>query len=1003
MRLGGARLSTLLLLAAPVLLAAPAAAQDSGIAGAVTDDTGGVLPGVAVEAASPVLIEGSRLAITDTRGRYAFTALRPGVYTVTFTLTGFTTVVREGVELTAGFTAPLNAALGVGALEETVTVSGRSPVIDVQRVQERQVVTRDVLDSLPMNKDWGAIGALTVGVAPESQDVGGVRDSYMPYLAAHGGDTRDGMRQMDGLTMGNLSCGYSCTTLNANDAQTEELSYEIGAISADVAIGGVRVNIIPKEGGNTFSGSAFGNFSDRRFQGDNLGQDLIDAGLRSPDVVSSIWDTSFDLGGPVVRDRLWFHGAYRNQGLRKLPANTFYDTDPNDFVFEPDLTRPGVDEQYDQSASLRFTWQATRGNKFAVYYNGAPRHQPYQGISNRRTPEAARDQRNPLNWHGTTTWTGAVGSRILLEAGMGMQVQDATIDPQPDAPRLHAVRELTTGIDFRGVGFSRRWNEVHRAYKASMSYVTGSHNLKFGMTLDEGTWRQGTDVIGPTDSLLFTLGGAPILIAAFATPYNVEVDLAADLGLYVQDAWTIDRTTFNLGLRWDYVRQDIPAQDTSRFVDTPTGSVGPGTWAPTRRWDAIPNAANWTDLSPRLGVAHDLFGDGRTALKGSVSRYLRVDTIGMSASRNPVNASVTSATRSWRDLNGDFFPDEDELGPYSNANFGRSVLTNVFAEDVHSGFGTRRHNWEYSAGVEQEILPRTSIDVAYWRRVQGNFSVTDNVLVEPGDFDPYCVTAPDDPRLPAGGGYEVCGLHDVNPARFGQMRNEIIRADPNGYAMSQVFDGLDVTVNSRVSSDLFVYGGVNLGRTRFDDCGARPDDPAAPPTLALTAGGAGTGGGWDVQEAAGIILPRGHHCRVAPPFFRPGWKLSGAYTLPYDVQLSGFWQNLPGVPILATWNAPASAVEPSLGRPLAGGAGTAEVHLIAPGTLFADRLNQLDVRVSKLFRLDAGREVRLMLDAYNLLNDDAPLAVNDTYGSQWQVPESILLARFVKFGAQFIW
>lgn len=998
MRLRGACLSTLLLLAA-----APAAAQDSGIAGAVTDDTGGVLPGVAVEAASPVLIEGARLAITDARGRYAFTALRPGVYTVTFTLTGFTTVVREGVELTAGFTAPLNAALAVGALEETVTVSGRSPVIDVQRVQERQVVTRDVLDSLPMNKDWGAIGALTVGVAPESQDVGGVRDSYMPYLAAHGGDTRDGMRQMDGLTMGNLSCGYSCTTLNANDAQTEELSYEIGAISADVAIGGVRVNIIPKEGGNTFSGSAFGNFSDRRFQGDNLGQDLIDAGLRSPDVVSSIWDTSFDLGGPVVRDRLWFHGAYRNWGLKKLPANTFYDTDPNDFVFEPDLTRPGVDEQYDQSASLRFTWQATRGNKFAVYYNGAPRHQPYQGISNRRTPEAARDQRNPLNWHGTTTWTGAVGNRILLEAGMGMQVQDATIDPQPDAPRLHAVRELTTGIDFRGVGFSRRWNEVHRAYKASMSYVTGSHNLKFGMTLDEGTWRQGTDIIGPTDSLLFTLGGAPILIAAFATPYNVEVDLAADLGLYAQDAWTIDRTTFNLGLRWDYVRQDIPAQDTSRFVDSPTGSVGPGTWAPTRRWDAIPNAANWTDLSPRIGVAHDLFGDGRTALKGSVSRYLRVDTIGMSASRNPVNASVTSATRSWRDLNGDFFPDEEELGPYSNANFGRSVLTNVFAEDVYSGFGTRRHNWEYSVGVEQEILPRTSIDVAYWRRAQGNFSVTDNVLVEPGDFDPYCVTAPDDPRLPGGGGYEVCGLHDVNPASFGQVRNEIIRADTNGYAMSQVFDGLDVTVNSRVSGDLFFYGGVNFGRTRFDDCGARPDDPAAPPTLALTAGGAGTGGGWDVQEAAGIILPRGHHCRVDPPFFRPGWKLSGAYTLPYDVQISGFWQNLPGVPILATWNAPVSAIEPSLGRPLAGGAGTAEVHLIAPGTLFADRLNQLDVRVSKIFRLDAGREVRLMLDAYNLLNDDAPLAVNDTYGSQWQVPESILLARFVKFGAQFTW
>ena len=231
-----------------------------------------------------------------------------------------------------------------------------------------------------------------------------------------------------------------------------------------------------------------------------------------------------------------------------------------------------------------------------------------------------------------------------------------------------------------------------------------------------------------------------------------------------------------------------------------------------------------------------------------------------------------------------------------------------------------------------------------------------------------------------------------------------MRAEPSGYTMNQVYDGLDVTINSRVSSDLFVHGGVSLGRTRFDDCGARPDNPAAVPTLALDAGGAGTGGGWDSQEAAGLILPKGHHCSVDPPFFRPGWKLSGAYTLPwYDVQLAGFLQNLPGVPILATWNAPGSAIEPSLGRPLAGGAGSAEVHLIAPGTLFADRLNQLDIRVSKIFRFAADREVRLMLDAYNMLNDNAPLALNDTYGSQWQVPENILLARFIKFGAQLTW
>ena len=270
-----------------LIVPALAAAQDSGVAGAVTDNTGGVLPGVTVEASSPALIGGSRVAFSDGQGRYAITALRPGTYTVTFTLPGFSVVVREGIELTAAFTAAIDVELRVGALEETVTVSGATPVIDVQRVEQRQVVTKDVLDALPMNKDWGA-------------------------------------------------------TLNAKDAQTEELSYEIGAVSADVAIGGVRVNIIPKEGGNTFSGSAFGNFSNSGLQGDNLSQELIDLGLRTPDIVDSIWDTSVDLGGPLVRDRLWFHGAYRNWGLKKLPANTFYDVDPADYVFEPDETRPGV-------------------------------------------------------------------------------------------------------------------------------------------------------------------------------------------------------------------------------------------------------------------------------------------------------------------------------------------------------------------------------------------------------------------------------------------------------------------------------------------------------------------------------------------------------------------------------------------------------------------------------------------------------------------------------------
>ena len=486
----------------------PAAAQDSGIAGAVTDNTGGVLPGVTVEAASPALIEQSRVAFTDGSGVYRFTALRPGTYTMTFSLPGFSTVVREGIVLTAQFTANIDAQLSVGALEETVTVTGESPLIDVQHVQQQQVLTKEVVDALPMNKNWASMAVLTVGVKARGQDVGGARTQYHPLVSAHGGSEHDGMRTMDGLAMGNFSCGYSCTTLQGDDAATEELTFEIGAASADAQGGGVRVNIIPKEGGNIFSGSGFINWANQ-----------LDAGrqprasacrtwvVTSPDRLERIWDASGALGGPIVRDKLWFHTTYRDTGLSLQRADAFFEFDPTDNVYDPNPARPAFENSYQKSVTLRLTSQATQNNKFSLYYNVAPRHYPYLYTSRIRPPDASSNQVNPINAHTTATWTSTVSNRLLLEAGMGAQFQDATTEPLDPCPGmtdseedffwgctrttgLTRLTELSTGRWLRSWGQWRRWLETHRAYKASASYVTGSHAFKAGIQLSEGPWKR---------------------------------------------------------------------------------------------------------------------------------------------------------------------------------------------------------------------------------------------------------------------------------------------------------------------------------------------------------------------------------------------------------------------------------------------------------------------------------------------------------------------------------
>jgi hypothetical protein len=467
------------------------------------------------------------------------------------------------------------------------------------------------------------------------------------------------------------------------------------------------------------------------------------------------------------------------------------------------------------------------------------------------------------------------------------------------------------------------------------------------------------------DHWISLLGGVPASATLRATPAFSQQDVNMDLGLFAQEQWTIRRLTLNLGVRLDYLNGSLPERRNGerRFA---TSSVFP----------EVRNVPNWRDLSPRVGASYDLFGNARTAIKWNVGRYVESQATGIANAVDSVLAAASAFdTRAWTDSNGDFVLECDgrnpaangECGPTGNANFGKDAAGIRYAPGTVEGWGTRGVNWETMAGIQHQMRPGVAVEASYHRRWNSNFRLTDNILVTPTDYDHYCVTVPTDARLP-GSGSQACGLYDITPLKFGLNDNVISRAEGFG-EQRQVFDAIDLIGNVRMPGGVAVQGGTSSGRQRTARCFV-VDSP---------------------QEL--------RFCDVRPPFQTQA-KLMVVYPLPwFGIQTSATYQSLPGTEILAVWAAPAAAISPSLGRTLAGGTRTASIPLVSPGTMYNERLNQVDLRVAKGLKVKASN-LRVMIDFYNLLNANTVISQVNTYGPAWQAPLGILAGRIIKFGLQ---
>jgi len=1003
--------ATLLFLA---LLPAAAFAQAS-ITGVVKDTSGAVLPGVTVEAASPAIIEKVRTAVTDGAGQYRITELRPGAYTVTFTLPGFNTVKRDGINLTGAFTASVDAELRVGALEETITVSGEAPIVDVQSTTRQRVMDSEVISTLPTGRNMFNLGVLIPGVSIStgglaSQDVGGALGPETRALVAHGGNTNDQRFMMNGVSLSSMIGGGWGGGAIPNATGVQEMVFDTASVSADLATGGVRINFIAREGGNQFHGTVFGNFANDKMQTTNVDSVLLARNplLINAGTVDKNWDFNPGFGGPIRRDKLWFFASGRYQGAYLFAPGMFANknaNDPTKWNFDPDLTQPASLEKVWKDAQLRLSWQANQKNKIGATYTQQDFCACHDAITATTAPEAANDRRFPTQRVVLLDWTSPVSNKILLEASgihrverwgnMHLQTKDLSVDPAMIAvqdqaaniPGLGVIANLNYRARGGALANNNSWNENFH-YRFNMSYITGSHAIKVGMNNAHG---YHDNLSYQTNTLQYRFNnGVPNQLTMRALPHTIRNNVDQDLGLFAQDKWTANRLTISYGIRFDYHANSFPEQ-----------TLGPTRFTPTRNI-TFPEQSNvsYKDITPKSQLAYDLFGNGKTALKVSLNKYLSGlgTTNGVTPvtlGPNPINLLNTSVNRAWTDGNRNFVPDCDLLNPlaqnnlasggdlcgaFNDATFGKPTPNTQFDPDLLTGFGKRYYNWEFSTGIQHEILPRVSVDVGYFRRWYGNFVVQDNRAVSATDYETFSVVAPSDARLDNGGGYAVSGFKTIAQSAFGRPADNFTTlADNYGKQISH-WNGVDVNINARLANGLFLQGGTSTGRTSTDNC--------------------------EILEALPEVSPLGvPYCHQDTNWLTQV-KGAASYTIPrIDVSTSATYQYLPGPEIAANWAANNAAIAPSLGHNLAGNTATQTVNLVAPGTQYNDGLNQLDLRFAKIFRFGTSRAT-INFDIYNATNSNTILTLNNGFvplaagGATWQVPTAILQPRFWKIGAQ---
>jgi hypothetical protein len=774
-------------------------------------------------------------------------------------------------------------------------------------------------------------------------DVGGSTAMQQTTVMTNGSLGSDMALLIDGMNIQSSLTSGSTPAVYHNDDAYQEYVFKVSGGTAENQSGGVVINMIPKEGGNQIRGDGLGLFANGRFQGQNVSDDQRARGVTTPAKLDKTWDVAASIGFPLQRDRLWWFASVRNWAYNNFAPN----------ALNADGSQ-GVDDNLIQAYTNRMTYQINSKNKFTAMYDKLPKYRGHRDIeTGLADPKATVVQRTPLSYDAQAKWTSTLTSKLLLEAGFSENYYNYTLHYQPDVATPEqkqpfgdvAKLELTTN---RISNAARRdfqdWFPYYNMV-ASASYVTGSHAVKAGVQYGWGwikSWRNANGSM-----VQRYRNGVPDSVQRWNFPITVaESDLDRNVGLYVQDSWTIKRLTLNPGLRYEILQGSVPAQEAPA-----------GRFVPARHFDAIPNLPNWHTWAPRFGAAYDLFGNGKTAVKGSLGRYMQQEATGFAAKYNPMVEGSDIVT--WNDLNHDDIAQDNELGAANNATLGVRRNINPDADMK------RPYQMLYNVGVQHELVTGVSVSANYYRRDYRNMVYTINLAVP---LSAYTLLTIPDPR----GNGQTLPVYNLQRPLLGLV-NELDTTSPNN---SRGYNGFDLTVNGRGRRGATLGGGVNVGHTVSVNC-----DVEDPNTLRFC-------------DQTQFPIP-----------WSTTIKVSGSYPLPYGLRVSGVLQSADGFGPTAPASTPPAnpdnhdkltnfivnrTIVPSLTQT------QVNVLLDAPGQNYMPRVTQLDFSVAKTVRTGRGIVLTPQVDVFNAFNSNAVLTEVTTFGGALGNPVTILSPRLLR-------